>query len=143
VTARRAIRVAVIDSGVHSNHPHITSIAGGVSVESPEIQGPEAYVDTLGHGTAVMAAIQDKAPNAEYFAVKLFHRSLAASAASLMKSIQWFIDREMDVVNMSLGTTNPEHADGLRALVEHALKRNVVLVAAREWNGERYYPGSL
>ena len=35
-----------------------------------------SFVDVIGHGTAVMAAIQEKAPDAEYFAVRVFHSSL-------------------------------------------------------------------
>ena len=57
------MKVAVIDSGVHVAHPHIGRIAGGASF------GPSSpdYSDRLGHGTAVMAAIQEKAPGAEYW----------------------------------------------------------------------------
>src|SRR5258707_12653633 len=72
----RGVRVAVIDSGVNDNHPHISSVAGGVAIGLDPTADSSSYLDVLGHGTAVMAAIQEKAPAAEYFAVKLFHDSL-------------------------------------------------------------------
>ena len=56
--------VAVIDSGVHAEHPHVGSVAGGVTIE-PDGEAHADYLDRLGHGTAVTAAILDKAPDAD------------------------------------------------------------------------------
>ena len=53
----RGVRVAVIDSGVNAAHPHITGVAGGLSFPLDGPAGPD-FADRLGHGTAVMAAIQ-------------------------------------------------------------------------------------
>jgi subtilisin family serine protease len=136
----RGVRVGVIDSGVNPNHPHIISVAGGVSIGSGDV---ESYIDVLGHGTAVMAAIQEKAPEAEYFAVRVFHGSLSTTAASLIQAIQWCIDHEMQVINLSLGTPNPAHAAALTNLVELARKRQITLVSAREINEQPYFPGCL
>ena len=47
------------------------------------------YLDRLGHGTAVIAAIREKAPDAEIFAVKVFDRSLSTSIAALVAAIDW------------------------------------------------------
>jgi subtilisin family serine protease len=140
--AGRGVRVGVIDSGVNPKHPHIVSLAGGVSIDSGD-DIPESYLDLLGHGTAVMAAIQEKAPEAEYFAVKVFHRSLSTTAGSLLKAIEWCIEHEMHVINLSLGTPNSEHAASLADLVERATERQIVLVSARETNGRPYFPGCL
>src|SRR6516225_957314 len=85
----RGVRVAVIDSGVNSRHPHICGVSGGASVFGPGDIQEDAFVDMLGHGTAVMAAIQEKAPGAEYFAIKLFQRSLRSSSTALMAAIEW------------------------------------------------------
>src|SRR5271169_262875 len=85
----RGVRIAVIDSGVHANHPHIVSVAGGLSVRPGGEMEEGAYTDLLGHGTAVMAAIQEKAPEAQYFAVKVFHSSLRTTSDCLLTAIEW------------------------------------------------------
>jgi subtilisin family serine protease len=139
----RGVRVGVIDSGVNPRHPHIISAAGGVSILLGAVTDPASYIDVLGHGTAVMAAIQEKAPKAEYFAVKLFHSTLSTNAGSLLRSIEWCIDQRMDVINLSLGTSNPEHAAALTQVVERAVDRGIMLVSALETNGQAYFPGSL
>jgi subtilisin family serine protease len=73
------IRIAVIDSGVHASHPHVRGIAGGIAVREDGTLH-EDYVDRLGHGTAVTAAICEKAPNAEILAIKVFWRALIVAA---------------------------------------------------------------
>ena len=111
--ARKPLRVAVIDSGVNRSHPHIQRIDGG---------WPEGdFLDRLGHGTAVMAAIQEKAPEAEYFAVRIFDRELRTNIATLLAAIQWAVDQQMDIVNLSLGTSNPAHAEKFAPYISRAI----------------------
>ncbi len=139
----QGMRVAVIDSGVNHNHPHISRVAGGIAISLDPAADTSSYVDVLGHGTAVMAAIQEKAPAAQYFAVKLFHDSLRTTADHLLKSIEWAIDNRMDVINLSLGTRNPDHIARFRPLLERAAANGIVLVSALEADGHPCFPGSL
>ena len=139
----RGVRVAVIDSGVNPRHPHISGVAGGASVVGPEEIEEGCFLDTLGHGTAVMAAIQEKAPEAEYLAVKLFQHSLRCSSTALMAAIEWALAQSVNVINLSLGTVNFEFQSRLQALVESAASRGIIFVSAREADGRACLPGSL
>jgi subtilisin family serine protease len=138
----RGARIAVIDSGVNARHPHIVSLAGGISVLPGGIE-EGSCTDLLGHGTAVMAAIQEKAPRAEYFAVKVFHSGLRTSTECLVTAIEWAIDQRMDVVNLSLGTRNLDHVARFETVIASAAKNGVLLVAAREAESQPCLPGSL
>jgi hypothetical protein len=100
---RARVRIAVIDSGVNPDHPHITRVDGGFPAND--------FLDRLGHGTAVMAAIQEKAPAADYFAVRVFDRELRTNIDALLAAIEWSINNHMDIVNLSLGTSNAAHAE--------------------------------
>ena len=140
------MRVAVVDSGVHAQHPHIEgSIAGGVGIDDSgrEHPGSDAFVDRLGHGTAVAAAIHEKAPAAQLYAVKIFDRTLSTTIVGLVAAIDWAIRSQMDVVNLSLGTAKAEHEAALSDVVTRAAGRGVVIVAARDDGGVRWFPGSL
>jgi subtilisin family serine protease len=139
----RGLRAAVVDSGVNSRHPHISGVAGGVSIFGPDTIEEGSFVDVLGHGTAVMAAIQEKAPEAEYFAVKLFHDSLRATTPALLAALDWAIGKGVDVINLSLGTLNFDYERNFREAVERATRAGTVLVSAREAGGRACLPGSL
>jgi subtilisin family serine protease len=137
------VRVAVIDSGVHAGHPHISGVSGGVSISPDGVIEQDSYADRLGHGTAVMAAIQEKATLAEYFAVQVFHNYLRSSARALLRAIEWAIEQRMDLVNLSLGTANADHAEQFGGVIERSLAAGVFLVSAREMAGQRCFPGCL
>ena len=137
----RGLKIAVIDSGVNVRHPHICAPTRGVAIGSE----PDdiSCDDPVGHGTCVTAAIQEKAPNAEYYALKLFGPSLRASTGRLIEAIEWTIENRMDVVNLSLGTSNFDFRDELQLLVERATSAGVVLVSARCAGQQPVLPGVL
>lgn len=138
----RPVRIAVIDSGAHAAHPHLNGIAGGVAFTSDGREESD-FVDRLGHGTAVTAAIREKAPTAEIFAVKIFHDSLATRIQPLVRAIDWSIENDMHLINLSLGTRNSQHEQVLRSTVERVLAKGILLVAAFEDSGVRWLPGTL
>jgi subtilisin family serine protease len=133
----RLCRVAIIDSGVHAEHPHVQGVSGGiVFLENGEESAD--YTDRLGHGTAVTAVIRALAPEAELFAVKLFHDRLSTSIETLVRAIDWSIENGMNLVNLSLGTSKQEHTSLLQAAVTRGIAANVRIVAAKGW-----LPGDL
>jgi subtilisin family serine protease len=137
----KGVRVAVIDSGVHAGHPHIGGVAGGVTIGTDHDE--KGYTDIIGHGTAVLAAIKEKAPEAEYFAVRVFYSSLRTTVDLLIRAMEWSLANRIDVINLSLGTTNPAHRERFTPVIERALERRVILVSARDADGTPALPGSL
>ena len=138
----RGVRIAVIDSGVHAAHPHVGGVAGGVSVSAAGELGDD-YVDRLGHGTAVTAAIREKAPGAEVWVARVFDRTLDTTVDALVAAIRWAVERRAHLINLSLGTSNQQHGDRLQAVVQVAADAGVGVVAAGEQDGVRWLPGSL
>lgn len=138
----QGIPVAVIDSGVNPDHPHVDGVAGGVRIAlSGDIE--DDYIDRLGHGTAVFAAIQEKAPGADIFAVRVFEDRLRTSSRALVAAIDWAAANGIRVVNLSLGTLREEHAEALGRAVARLAGAGGVVVAAAEDDGQRWWPGSL
>jgi subtilisin family serine protease len=136
----KGVRVAVVDSGIAEGHPHVGSVAGAVVVGGGD---PPDAQDRIGHGTAVAAAIREKAPDAELHSVKVFHDRLATNIAVLASGIETAAELGARVINLSLGTANPAHEQVLRAAVERAAARGAIIVSAREANGVRWLPGSF
>lgn len=136
------MNVAIIDSGVHAAHPHVQGVSGGVAIDdSGRTTGD--FVDRLGHGTAVAAAIREKAPAAHLWAVKVFDRQLHATGAALVAALRWARAAGVDIVNLSLGTTNRDHEDALTREVTDARAQGIVIVAAAPDGHHRWLPGAL
>ena len=126
------LRIGIIDSGVHAAHPHVQGVSGGVGIAGDD------FVDRLGHGTAVTAVIREKAPTAELYAVKIFDRQLLTNAVDLVQAIRWCVAHQMRLINLSLGTANPAHAEILQLAIDEARASNAWVISAGEW-----LPGSL
>jgi subtilisin family serine protease len=136
----RGVRIAIIDSGVAAGHPHIGGISGGTSLVGDDASD---VADRLGHGTAVTAAIHERAPGAELVPVRVLDRQLATSARILARAIDWAVDAGVQLVNLSLGTINEAHVPLFQASVDAARERGVIVVSAREHDGALWFPGSL
>jgi subtilisin family serine protease len=135
------LKIAVIDTGVNAGHPHICAPTEGVLFDPEESE--LSCEDMLGHGTAVTAAIQEKAPEANYYILKLFGKSLRTTGTRLLRAIEWTIEHRMDIVNLSLGTPNYDHRRALEGLVARAVAADVLLVAARYSELIPVLPGML
>jgi subtilisin family serine protease len=137
----RPIRIAVLDSGVNEAHPHVGGIIEGITV------GPEGmragYQDTLGHGTAVAALIHYLNPEAHLAAVKIFDSRLATNVATVIQAIDWSLQNQIDVINLSLGTLNEGHRNAFREAVARTRNARAVIVSALEIDGQAALPGSL
>jgi subtilisin family serine protease len=137
----RAVRIAVLDSGVCCTHPHVGRIVEGITI------GPDAtlpgYEDTLGHGTAVASVIHYLNPEADLVAVKIFDGKLATSLPIVIRAIDWCLEHDVQVINLSLGTLNPEYRGAFEDAVARSQVAGAIIVSALEVNGEAALPGSL
>ena len=136
----QGVRIAIIDSGVHAGHPHVGGLAAGAAFDD---QGAthDDVVDRLGHGTAVAAAIHEKAPAAALLPAKVFHDSLATTERALVAAIGWAANQGATLINMSLGTANPDHAPALERAVSAAAAAGAIVVAAAPHAGRFWLPG--
>ena len=142
MTSSGPVRVAVIDSGVHASHPHVGGVGGGIGIDEHGATHQD-YVDRLGHGTAVAAAIREKAPASDIFAIKIFDRELAATGTALVAACEHALNVNARIVNLSLGTQNTDHEGALAEVVKRIRDSGAILIAAGEQAGVRWLPGSI
>ena len=141
------VKVAVIDSGIDASHPRMRGgVAGGVCLSIDPKGGvvcsPD-FADLSGHGTACAGIIVKKAPKAELYAVRIFDRSLGTDGRCLVAALRWAIEHGMDVVNLSLGTTDVAFRDELSEVCSEAAEAGAILVAAEHNCGVESYPALL
>ena len=134
------IRVAVIDSGIATNHPHVGEVSAGVALVGDD---PSDTADRMGHGTAVAAAIRDLASGVELIPVRVLDRELATSARILSRAIHWAVEARVHIVNLSLGTSNQAHVPLFRDALHEARTHGVCVISAANHGGTPWYPGAL
>ena len=137
----RGVTIAVLDSGIHADHPHL---AGATLLPGKSFANEsDDVIDRIGHGTAVAAAIYEKARDARFIPVKLFHRHLSTNAQVLAEAIEWAAAAGASLINLSLGTANAAHRDRLLDAVRGAAEHGALVIAPRETEGTAMLPGAL
>lgn len=143
----QGIKVAVIDSGAATTHGNLNRIRAGFDVVNKQVDRNTWNADTLGHGshcTGVIAAtdaawgIRGFAPQAEVHVCKLFP---GGQVSQLIDALEYCIEQQIDVVNMSLGGGAPSEA--LERQILRARQAGVACIAAAgNSSGPVQYPAS-
>ena len=129
----RGVKVAVIDTGVDLEHPDLEANLA----EAGWVLECQNIVDDNGHGTHVagtIAAVDNDigvvgvAPKATIYAVKAFNKSGRGNISNVIDALNWCVERNVQVINMSFGFKNNSKA--LQRAIKEAYSRNIVLVAA-------------
>lgn len=130
----QGVKIAVIDSGVATTHGNLNRIRAGFDVINKGNDRGTWNTDSLGHGShcaGVIAGadpswgIRGFAPEAEIHVCKLFP---GGQISQLIDALEYCIEQQIDVVNMSLGGTGPSEA--LERQIMRAKQAGVACIAA-------------
>jgi hypothetical protein len=141
------IKIAIIDSGAATTHDNLHGIKAGFDVMNKK-DNPDGWnQDALGHGShcaGVIAAadiasgIRGFAPDADIHVCKLFP---GGQISQLIDALEYCIDKQIDVVNLSLG--GAETSAALEQQIVRARRAGIAcIVAAGNSGGAVQYPAS-
>lgn len=147
VTTGDPIRVAVLDTGIDVKHPDLAdNLKGGVST----VWYTTSYNDDNGHGTHVagIAGAVDNTigvigvgPQIDLYGVKVLDRRGSGYLSDVIEGMDWAIQKDMQVVNMSLGTSSDVLS--FREAVQRVNRAGIVQVAAAgNTGGSVIYPAA-
>ena len=132
------VRVGVVDTGVSRTHPDLVVVGGRNTVTG---EADDDFGDNGdGHGTHVAGIIaahgrlptgrRGVAPGADVYSYRVFPRRGRSGAANfaIAKAIDAAVQDRCDVINLSLGSGEPDPV--LRAAIEDARAAGTVVIAA-------------
>ncbi|WEG16602.1 S8 family serine peptidase [Alkalihalophilus pseudofirmus] len=148
LTGDHAVTVGVIDSGLDRNHPELKhALVGEYNVLDP-LKRPQ--IDS--HGTHVAGIIAGEKgnevggygvyPDADIYSIDVFNRSFFTTDFTIAEGILHAVEKDVDVINMSIGSTMPSSI--IQDAIDVAVEAGIVLVAAAGNNGStiKSYPGA-
>lgn len=93
------------------------------------------------HGTTVAGIIKKYAPATEFCSIRIFSDGLMKSTCGqLIAALEWCLKKKIPVVNLSLGTTDPDDFNDVRCVVDKILSQGQTVVAACKNNGKYTMP---
>jgi subtilisin len=143
----QGIKIAVIDSGAATSHGDLNKIRFGFDIINKKTNPATWNDDSIGHGShcaGVIAGadnaygVRGFAPDAEVHACKLFP---GGQISQLIDALEYCIEKQVDVVNLSLGGAEPSEA--LEQQILRAKRAGIAcIVAAGNSGGPVQYPAS-
>lgn len=140
------VKVAVIDSGI-DNHDDLDT-AGWVDF-SDTVYGFKP-TDNSGHGSAAAGVIYARvsgfgmigiASDADVYSVKVLDKDNKAMVSSVIQAIEWCIQNDMDIINMSFGMD--ESSAALKYAIDRAEEAGILMIAAAgNTGGALQYPAA-
>ncbi len=148
VSKGTAVKVGVLDTGIDLTHPDLKErIKGGYNAINPL----KSANDDNGHGThvaGIIAATDNEigvigvAPEADLYAIKVLNRQGKGYLSDVIEGLDWAISNNIQVVNMSLGSSSGN--DAFREAIIRAHQAGLVMVAAagNAYGGAVSYPAA-
>lgn len=143
----QGVKVAVVDSGAVTTHDDLNTIHFGFDIINKKTNPDTWNEDTVAHGShcaGIIAGadnakgIRGFAPDAEVHVCKLFP---GGQISQLIDALEYCIEKQIDVVNLSLGGANPSEA--LEQQLVRAKRAGVAcIIAAGNSGGPVQYPAS-
>jgi len=114
------INVAIIDSGASQYADYSKSFTSFFPNEDP-----------INHGTQIAKIIKEEAPSAKIYMLQVCEikeKQFRPSSEAVIKAIEWSVENNMDIVNMSLVTDYSKDIED--AIEDAAMKHGIVFIAA-------------
>lgn len=133
--------IGIIDSGVDGSLFSSVYRGRGFQLDTKShVYRSADFLDQLNHGTQAATTILSHLPQAQLCVAKVFSEGLATSASQVTSALEWMIEEDVKLINMSLGLVADRVS--IRNVCKEASTRGIVLVASSPAHGEAVYPAS-
>ena len=137
-----SIKVAVIDSGADPLSLRHAQLHHSLRIKrrSGRFRFRRCLTDPVGHGTACVELIGRLAPAAQISSLAITDEHGCFELESLIQAIEWCIEKGIDVVSVSLGTTDSSRRAELERVCTQAHAAGLVVIAAVHNDGLVSFP---
>lgn len=129
-------KIAIIDSGFDNDY--LQFLNSNIIYKYNVFDESEDITDFYGHGTIITDIIGGKNdgsskfsginPNSELILIKGLNNQGISNSMFLTKAIDYAIEKEADIINLSLGSQNDYF--GFHSAIERAIEKNIFLISA-------------
>ncbi|AYG44888.1 peptidase S8 and S53 subtilisin kexin sedolisin [Pseudomonas sp. Leaf58] len=132
--------VGIIDSGCSPEQGSSVRGARRFWLEDGQLREGEMLPDQLGHGSAVLAALQREAGPMPVLVAQVFTAQASTSALQVAAALLWLVEAGATLVNLSLGLQQDRPV--LHQACAEAQAAGVLLCASSPAQGGPVYPAS-
>ncbi|GMQ64902.1 hypothetical protein AN2V17_41420 [Vallitalea sp. AN17-2] len=141
---KKPISIAVIDDGINRNMI-ANDIRSSIMITNDLDIVPYQITDKekLTHGTICASIIESYFHNAVFSSVRILSDRMRGSINQLVKSLEWCMLNDIDVVNISLGSHYSKDKDILKKVINQVTEKGLIIVCASDNNDYLTFPASF
>jgi len=135
------LEIAVIDDGVSKET--ITDLLFNLEYRDGSIRECKSAISCYSHGSICSAIIRKYVPDARVGSIRVLGSDKSGEATALLSAIQWCVERDIKILNLSLGSVEACDIPAMSKVVKEAYNKGCILVAACKNGRNTSYPASL
>ena len=132
--------IALLDSGVHiDQHTSAENLAGSIDLTNSTDSGEYS------HGDLMYSTIINEDPDASIVDVKVLGDDGIGSISSVAAGLAYAIDKDVDIINLSLSAYKTEENSVILSLIDEACDKGITVVGAAGNNrsdASKFVPGA-
>jgi hypothetical protein len=139
------VHIAILDDGVNEKYFDSISLANNLIVTKDlKIEKRADYNPyNISHGTICAGIIKKYNNNISISSIKILNDRGLGNRKKLIKALDWCIDNNIKIINLSLGSSSVRDINELRYIVDKAYKEGIIIIAANHNRNIMTYPASF
>ena len=131
--------VAILDDGVSKSNTQSPSFYCMVNLRDDK----ETFNNSISHGTIVFEIISQYYSKCFISCIKVIDNNGKCSIEDLANAINWCLNNDVDIIHMSIGTTQIYNIGQVLKLIHIAEEKGVIMVASQSNTSVFTFPASL
>jgi len=132
ITRGEGVRVLIPDTGVDYTHQELSLVFSKPDRGYNFVDDNDDPFDDNGHGTHVAGLLSGLNPGVATkcnpYSAKVLNAAGYGSEVAIVRAIEWGIDNNIDLISMSLGSSEPSQLE--REVIDAAVSRGILIFAA-------------
>lgn len=145
IQMRKYPNIAIIDDGINTYKAGIEKLEKDLVI-LPDLRiverNPEEYVLST-HGTVCAGIVKKYGPTCRFNSIRVLDQNRQTGTAQLVKALEWCMENDIDIANVSLGSVLHSDYHLLKPVVEKIAQSRLMVVAACSNENKYTYPASM
>lgn len=144
---KKMVSIVIIDSGIKTS---VSDLSNYVIKSTGYMVNSEGFISEFPdikpngiHGTTIALVIRDICRNVQLTSINILDERISTDSRVMLYAMNEALKLEPDVIHMSLATTNSRYMSYMKEIVEMAIEKNIIIVAACNNNGFWSYPAFI
>ncbi|WP_432664974.1 S8 family serine peptidase [Wukongibacter baidiensis] len=139
------IHVALIDDGINEKYYNLKPLKYNIEItDDLKIMKRENYNPyKKSHGTVCAAIVEKYCKKVILSSIKIINNNGRSNKYKLIKALEWCIEKNIPIINLSIGTVSYNDKRELKSIVDLAHSKGIIIIAANKNEDIITYPASF